>query len=76
MTGQFTISTPKRKVQVEGGSINGANLIISFTFDIFIEGKSNQLAHCGRITGAENPGGGITTLCFFNGGVGLGKKLT
>lgn len=49
-----------------------SNLNQSFTFDNFVEGKSNQLAKAAAIQVAENPGGGYNPL-FLYGGVGLGK---
>jgi chromosomal replication initiator protein len=48
------------------------NLNASFTFDNFVEGKSNQLAKAASIQVAENPGSAYNPL-FFYGGVGLGK---
>lgn len=44
----------------------------AFTFDSFVEGKSNQLARAASIQVAENPGGAYNPL-FLYGGVGLGK---
>lgn len=43
-----------------------------FTFDNFVEGKSNQLARAAAQQVAENPGGSYNPL-FIYGGVGLGK---
>jgi len=43
-----------------------------FTFDNFVEGKSNQLAKAASIQVSENPGSAYNPL-FFYGGVGLGK---
>ena len=43
-----------------------------FTFDFFVEGKSNQLAKAASIQVAENPGASYNPL-FIYGGVGLGK---
>ena len=43
-----------------------------FTFDAFVEGKSNQLARAASMQVAENPGGSYNPL-FIYGGVGLGK---
>lgn len=52
---------------VVGGPINSA-----FTFDSFVEGKSNQLAKAAAIQVAGNPGKAYNPL-FIYGGVGLGK---
>ncbi len=47
-------------------------LNIGFTFDNFIEGKSNQLAKAASLQVVENPAGSYNPL-FLYGGVGLGK---
>ncbi len=44
----------------------------SYTFNNFIEGKSNQLARAAAAQVADNPGGAYNPL-FIYGGVGLGK---
>ncbi|MEE8427901.1 MAG: chromosomal replication initiator protein DnaA, partial [Gammaproteobacteria bacterium] len=49
-----------------------SNLNTNFTFDSFVEGKSNQLARAASIQIGENPGGAYNPL-FIYGGVGLGK---
>jgi chromosomal replication initiator protein len=51
---------------------SGARLNPDFTFDSFVQGKSNQLARAGAFQVAENPGGSYNPL-FLYGGVGLGK---
>jgi chromosomal replication initiator protein len=48
------------------------NINPSFTFDNFVEGKSNQLAKAASVQVAQNPGSAYNPL-FFYGGVGLGK---
>ncbi len=48
------------------------NLKTEFTFESFVEGKSNQLARAASIQTAENPGASYNPL-FLYGGVGLGK---
>ena len=53
-------------------SIVEHNLNPLFTFDNFVEGKSNQLAKAASMQVAENPGSAYNPL-FFYGGVGLGK---
>lgn len=49
-----------------------SNLNSSFTFENFVEGKSNQLARAAAQQVAENPGQAYNPL-FLYGGVGLGK---
>jgi chromosomal replication initiator protein len=49
-----------------------ANLNHEFTFDTFVEGKSNQLARAASIQIGQNPGLAYNPL-FIYGGVGLGK---
>lgn len=44
----------------------------SFTFDSFVEGKSNQLAKAAAVQVGQNPGKSYNPL-FIYGGVGLGK---
>ena len=43
-----------------------------FTFEAFVEGKSNQLARAASMQVSENPGNAYNPL-FIYGGVGLGK---
>jgi len=47
-------------------------LIEAYTFQNFVEGKSNQLARAAAQQVAQNPGGAYNPL-FIYGGVGLGK---
>lgn len=49
-----------------------SNLNANFTFDAFVEGKSNQLARAASMQVVENPGVAYNPL-FIYGGVGLGK---
>ncbi len=49
-----------------------SNLNLAYTFDSFVEGKSNQLAKAASSQVAENPGAAYNPL-FLYGGVGLGK---
>lgn len=61
-----------RQVQVEGSIKHQSNLIENYTFNNFVEGKSNQLARAAAMQVVENPGGAYNPL-FLYGGVGLGK---
>lgn len=62
----------ERLVQVEGGLKHTSYLNRTFTFDNFVEGKSNQLARAAAWQVADNPKHGYNPL-FLYGGVGLGK---
>jgi len=65
-------SPSSRKVEVEGAIQHQSFLIKNYTFDTFVEGKSNQLARAASMQVAENAGGAYNPL-FLYGGVGLGK---
>lgn len=62
----------ERQVQVEGSLKHQSGLNPNFTFETFVEGKSNQLARAASRQVSENPGGAYNPL-FLYGGVGLGK---
>ena len=75
MAGAATQPAPartERSVQVEGGLKHTSYLNRTFTFDNFVEGKSNQLARAAAWQVADNPKHGYNPL-FLYGGVGLGK---
>ncbi len=61
-----------RKVEVAGSLQHQHHLVDNYTFDNFIEGKSNQLALAASKQVAQNPGDSYNPL-FLYGGVGLGK---
>ncbi len=63
---------PERTVDVEGGIKHQSNLNAAFTFESFVQGKSNQLALAAAQQVADNPGSAYNPL-FIYGGVGLGK---
>ncbi len=49
-----------------------SGLVPGYTFESFVEGKSNQLAHASALQVAANPGRAYNPLLIY-GGVGLGK---
>lgn len=65
-------ATGFRRKEDGGGNRSPSNLRPEFTFDSFVEGKSNQLARAASMQVAENPGTAYNPL-FIYGGVGLGK---
>lgn len=60
-------SSPARTAARRSGNLNP-----DFSFDTFVEGKSNQLARAASLQAAQNPGRSYNPL-FIYGGVGLGK---
>jgi len=52
--------------------VRGSALNPDYTFETFVEGKSNQLARAASMQVAENPGRAYNPL-FIYGGTGLGK---
>jgi len=71
-TTRIQVQPEVRKSDVEGGLNHRSNINQTFTFQSFVEGKSNQLALAASRQVAENPGGSYNPL-FIYGGVGLGK---
>jgi chromosomal replication initiator protein len=62
----------RNETRTSRGKRQGTGLRPSFTFETFVEGKSNQLARAASMQVSENPGGAYNPL-FIYGGVGLGK---
>ena len=69
---QVMTAVNEREIDVGGTIKHKTNLNQTFTFDSFVEGKSNQLARAAATQVAENPGQAYNPL-FLYGGVGLGK---
>jgi len=65
------VSAPPRK-ESAGAPEHEHHLVDNYTFESFVEGKSNQLALAAAQQVAENPGASYNPL-FLYGGVGLGK---
>jgi chromosomal replication initiator protein len=64
---------PENRRQRPGNNLDHQHhLVDNYTFDSFVEGKSNQLALAAAQQVAENPGESYNPL-FLYGGVGLGK---
>ena len=71
-TTSIQIPTERPTEAIEGGLNHKSFLNSTFTFNSFVEGKSNQLALAAARQIAENPGGSYNPL-FIYGAVGLGK---
>jgi chromosomal replication initiator protein len=67
-----TVSQAAARSRRQAPIVVGGRINADFTFDSFVEGKSNQLAKAAAIQVAGNPGKAYNPL-FIYGGVGLGK---
>ncbi len=68
----FHTANTKSAFTYTDNTIYQSNLNPNFTFDNFVEGKSNQLAKAASFQVADNPAVAYNPL-FLYGGVGLGK---
>ncbi len=66
------VSQPVEVVEPAPKTIVRSNVRTNYTFDNFVEGKSNQLARAAASQVADNPGTAYNPL-FIYGGTGLGK---
>jgi chromosomal replication initiator protein len=66
-----TLSTPGQKAPLPVTAYHG-NLNTAFTYDSFVEGRSNQMARAVAIQVSENPGKVHNPLCIY-GATGRGK---
>ncbi len=67
-----TPSAPAEVAEPAPKTIVRSNVRANYTFDNFVEGKSNQLARAAASQVADNPGSAYNPL-FLYGGTGLGK---
>lgn len=66
------VTLPAEVVEPAPKTIVRSNVRTNYTFDNFVEGKSNQLARAAATQVADNPGTAYNPL-FIYGGTGLGK---
>lgn len=75
-----TVAVPIKEIPAHGPTATlpspsfpgSTNINKSFSFNNFVEGKSNQLARAAALQVAQNPGKAYNPLLLY-GGVGLGK---
>ncbi len=70
--GHYDATAAAARARRAAPSVLGSPINADFTFDSFVEGKSNQLARAAAVQVSGNPGKAYNPL-FIYGGVGLGK---
>lgn len=66
------VQSKETESAVVQANVHKSNVNLTYKFENFVEGKSNQLARAAAQQVADNPGGAYNPL-FIYGGTGLGK---